>query len=131
MRLSSSYLLRIYHISGTGLNTFIISFFISPGNTSEKLSNTMAFLAIKLKSYVLKSYNIVKVLLQQDNSHLIKRRGILFMQPNKSDCIEHIFSESNKIENKGIEMHNNALIMTDLSHVIVCYFMCPLHLNEP
>lgn len=53
------------------------------------------------------------------------------MQPNKSDCIEHIFSESNNIENKGIEMHSNALIMTDLLHVIVCYFMCLLHLNEP
>lgn len=35
----------------------------------------------------------------------------------------------NWAKNNGIERYSNALITTDLSCVIVCYFMCPLHLN--
>lgn len=50
--------------------------------------------------------------------------------PGRSYYIEHIISESNRMENKGFKRYSNALIMAGLPCVIVCYFMCPLHLKE-
>lgn len=71
-----------------------------------------------------------KALLQQDNVHLIKKRKFCLCNQRRSYCIEHIFSESNRIENNELKMYSNALMMTDLWSVIVCYFMCLFYLGE-
>lgn len=135
-----------------------------------------------LKSCLLRSYNMCKVILWQDNFHLIKRTASLFMWPNtglplfivlcwcflqiegtafhqQKDyellCCNNYFmrwsgtepaiyprcaytqllyraymSWIKQKEDNSMERYSNALIMTDLSCVIMCYFLCPLLLNK-